>query len=266
MNSASNMHDAFASALLEPAQIPAGLCNGADGAAGRFGVHRNNMMVALVDALAVAFPVTRELVGGDFFAAMARDYVRIDPPRSPVMSAYGAGFADFIARHAAVAGVAYLSDVARLERLRSEAFHAADADTLDSRQWNALLVDPARLASTRVLLQPACRWLSTAHPVLSIWQAHQHADAQRDAMLAALDLGIGEDVLVHRPQWDVQQVALPVGGIDWLDALHTGATLGEGLQRACAISPEASPDQLFALLLQHGLVAAIEPDEDGQHA
>lgn len=262
MNSASSMHAAFASALLQPAQLPAGLCNGAVGAADRFGVHRNNMMVALVDALATTFPVTRALVGEDFFGAMARDYVRVDPPDSPIVAACGAGFADFIADHAPVAGIAYLADVVRLERLRAEAYHAADADAVDAGQWSGLLANPVRLANACVRLQPACRWLACAHPVLSIWQAHQHADVQRDAALASLDLGASEDVLVHRPQWDVQHVALPVGGIPWLEALRAGSTLGDALQRTCTQHPQASPDLLFALVLQHGLVTAITSQEN----
>jgi hypothetical protein len=265
MNAGLVMQDAFAAALLDPLQVPAGLCDRVD-AAPRFAVHRNNMMAALVEALAAAFPVTLALVGEDFFGAMARDYVRAHPPRSPVVSEYGAGFADFIASHAPAAGIAYLADVARLERLRVEAFNAADADALAHARWQALTTDQERLATMRVHLHPACRWLASAHPVLSIWQAHQHAGAQRDAALASLDLQAGEEVLVHRPQWDVQQIALPAGGIDWLDALRAGAPLGTALQHACSRHPHASPDLLLALLLQHGLVVAIQPDEDDRHA
>lgn len=265
MNAAVAMHDTFVSALLDPVRVPAGLCNRAD-AMRNFGVHRNNMMVALTDVLASVFPVTRALVGEDFFGAMAREYVRIDPPRSPIMALYGRGFPDFIEGHAPASSIDYLADVARLEHLRGEAFHAADGDELDSTQWHALLANPVQLASTRVRLQPACSWLSSASPILSIWQAHQTPDPQRDVVLAELDLCNGEDVLVHRPQWDVQQLALPAGGILWLDALHAGATLGEALQHVQANTSEASPNALFASLLQHGLVMTIQSDEDERHA
>lgn len=265
MNMGIAVQDAFVSALLDPTQLPAGLCNG-QVAASRFAVHRNNMMTALVDGLAATFPVTRALVGEACFAGMACEYVRCDPPRSPILGAYGSGFADFIAGHTSVAGIGYLADVARLERMRSEAFHAADAEPLDLAQWQALLGDPERLATTRVHLQPACRWLSSAHPVLSIWEAHQQADSRRDAVLVALDLHAGEDVLVHRPQWDVQQVSLPAGGIAWLDALHAGVSLAEALQCTGTQHPHASNDLLFALLLQHGLVTAIASDKDHRHA
>lgn len=260
MSAVTAVHGDFAAALLDPARQFIGLRQGAS-AAQRFAVHRNNMMVALVDALSSAFPVTRELVGEAFFGGMARDYVRIDPPRSPIIAAYGAGFADFIAAYPSAAGVAYLADVARLERMRGEAFHAADAEALDPSRWQAALVDCEHLATLRVRLQPACRWLASRHPVLSIWRAHQLEGAARDTALAAADLGDREDVLVHRPHWHVQQAALPAGGIACLEALRAGATLGDAMQRACTTSAAATPDQLFALLLQHGLVTAFDPGE-----
>lgn len=249
----------FAAGLLDPTHIPlvVRVAAGIDPAR-RFVVHRNNVMVALVDALASTFPVTRALVGADFFADMARDYVRIDPPRSPVIADYGEDFGSFIAMHAPAAGVPYLADMARLEHLRMQAYHAADAIALAPDAYTALLAAPQRLVHARLRLQPACRWLSSQYAVFSLWSAHQHADADRDAALAALDTNSAEDVLVIRPQWDVQLIALPAGGIAWLDALRDGVALGDALACAVEANVDARPDALFALLLQHGLATAID--------
>ncbi|HCZ13949.1 MAG: putative DNA-binding domain-containing protein [Candidatus Accumulibacter phosphatis] len=38
----------------------------------------------MIDALADSFSVTQEPVGGQFFRAMTRQFVRANPPRSPV--------------------------------------------------------------------------------------------------------------------------------------------------------------------------------------
>ena len=61
---------------------------------------------------------------------MARAYALAEPPRSPVLMDYGAGFADFIAGFAPAASLPYLPDVARIERAWREAYHAADAEPL----------------------------------------------------------------------------------------------------------------------------------------
>ena len=65
--------DAFAQALRDPAAPPPRLAalNGCDPFA-RFNVHRNNVAVSLVDALCERHPVCVQLVGAEFFRAMAR--------------------------------------------------------------------------------------------------------------------------------------------------------------------------------------------------
>lgn len=251
---------AFATALLDPAQpAPTGL-RAADGgtAQHRFDVHRNNVMTSLIDALSTTFPVTRALVGDAFFAAMAAERIRVDPPRSPILLDYGDGFAAFIDGFEPAAGVRYLADVARLEALRVQAYHAADAVPLDHGDYHALLGDPLRLAAARLRLHPACHWLSSRYATGSMWLAHQGDDVSRDAALVALDTDIGEDTLVMRPQWDVEVSALPRGGLAWLQALADGATIADALARASAAGPDASAEDLFALLLRHQLVIAIE--------
>jgi hypothetical protein len=122
------MHAAFAEALLaRDFDCPPGLrtWNGSDPGT-RFAVYRNNLVVSLVDALADTYPVVQEMVGVEFFRAMAREFVRVQPPASPVLAHYGAGFAEFIEDFPPAAGLPYLPDLARLELMRVEVYHAAD--------------------------------------------------------------------------------------------------------------------------------------------
>ena len=66
---------AFAAALLDPQRpCPEGLfsANGADPAS-RFAVYRNNVQSSLINALADSYPVVLQLVGDEFFRAMAGD-------------------------------------------------------------------------------------------------------------------------------------------------------------------------------------------------
>lgn len=246
---------AFAGALLDPARPePSGLLVGADIAPkGRFAVHRNNMVVGLVDALASAFPVTQALVGRDFFRAMARARVLADPPRSRIVADYGDGFAEFIVGFAPAVDVPYLADIALLENLRRRAYHAADADPVAAAEFAALADAPETLAATRVVLHPACSWLRSDHAVLTIWNAHQTIDDPGRADLAAIDPARSETVLVTRPQLEVHVAALPDGGIEFLDALREGLALGAAMDRACGARILAQPQPLLAMLVGHGL-------------
>lgn len=143
----------------------------------RMDVYRNNVAHGLATALAARFPVIRRLVGAEFFGALAKVYIAADPPRSPVLAEWGAGFAGFVARFPPLAAYPYMGAVARVEFARGRAFHAADAAPLD----------PARLAGAdadtlRLGLHPAVTVLRMDHPGASIWARNQPGAA-----------GIGQD-------------------------------------------------------------------------
>ena len=262
MNAAVS-HRLLADALLDPRrEIPVGLRvpAGADPRR-RFAIHRNNTMVALVDALADAFPVTQALVGEDFFAAMARERVRIDPPCSPIIADYGDGFAEFIAGFEPAAGVPYLADIARLERLRVRAFHAADAKSVSMASYQSLIALPDRLAATRLALHPACGWLRSDYAVSSIWNAHHGIDDMRDAALDGIAINAPETVLVTRPQWDVRVTAIPESVAASLDALRDGCTLGGAIAPADRIDDNQLAsrfESLLLLIVQHSLAVALD--------
>jgi hypothetical protein len=254
-----SLQPAFAAALLDPrAPTPPGLraWNGSDPSP-RFDVHRNNATTSLVRALADGFPVVRALVGDDFFHAMAREYVRAEPPRSPVLLEYGAGFAGFIAAFAPAASLPYLADVARLERARLEAFHAADAQPMDAAAFTPWLQAPEALMQRRAVLHPSLRLLPGSRCVLAAWHAHQ-PDGAAD-LSDALDAAAGEgrqDLLVLRPRMEVQAWALPPGAVEALVALHAGDTVGGALS-AAAGEPGFELAAVVAALVQHGALVAL---------
>jgi len=243
-------HADFAAVLLAPTfQCPPGLktWNGSDPAK-RFGVYRNNVVVGLVDALADTYPVVQALVGEDFFRAMAAEFVRQSPPRSPVLAWYGAGFADFVAGFEPVAGLAYLGDVARLEWLRVEAWHAADAAALPLTQLTTLLADTQALPDTRFVLHPALRVMSSAHPVVSLWAAHQ-ADAP-EAMLNEIDMGSGEAALLLRPALDVEIMRIEPGAAAFIGRLLAGENFG------AAVAEDFDLPATLGLLIRSGAIVA----------
>lgn len=257
----------FANALLVPGMdAPAGLrCGARVGHPGqqgpRFAVHRNNVVASLIDALAETFPVCQALVGEDFFRAMARERVLADPPRSPVLTGYAQGFADFVAGFAPAASVPYLADVARIEALRVRAYHSADASPVPEARYHALVAAPDALAVARVSLHPASHWLRSDYAVHSIWLAHQGLEDRSAADLDGIDVDCAQDVLVARPAFDVVVAALPGGAIEFLDALRRGQSVASAFTAAQAAIDEIDEidrGALFSLLIQHGLAVVID--------
>lgn len=245
----------FAAALLDPdIAPPPGLSswNGSDPAQ-RFGVYRNNVVVALVDALADTFDVTRQLVGDEFFRAMAACHARAHPPSSPVLAYYGADFPAFVEAFAPARSVPYLADVARLEYARVVAFHAADVPSRARASRFAALTDPARVAKCRLCTAPALQPVMSPYPIVSIWAAHQG-----DGSLEAVPAGRGEAALVWREQFEV--VVLPVAPATarFVVVLMAGATIGEALESVPADQGVDAVDILGAMIRRGMLMDVVE--------
>ena len=75
----------------------------------RRAIHSNNVRSGLIEALAIRYPVVQQLVGDDFFAAMASAFALDNPPSSPSFIFYGADFPDFVAGFAPAASLPWLT-------------------------------------------------------------------------------------------------------------------------------------------------------------
>ncbi len=253
----------FAAAVLDAqAEIPPGLV-GPDGApsARRFAVYRNNVLAGLSESLKLTFPAVCRIVGDAFFLAMARAYVSADPPRSPMLLAYGAGFPVFVERFPPAAGLPYLADIARIENAWKEAFHAAEAAPLPPAALAALPQD--RLADVRFRVHPSLRVASSRYPALTIWRMNVEGGEPGPVDLAAG----GEDSLIVRPLANVQVRLVPPGGVAFVRRLAEGAPLGEAANAALAVAEDFDLSANLAGLISagafsgYGLDAASEAAE-----
>lgn len=254
----------FAAALLDPnSPCPAGLktWNGSDPAS-RFAVYRNNLISSLVEALVATYPVVHELVGDEFFRAMARVYVRSSPPRSPVLARYGEDFAAFIAGFEPAAGLPYLADVARLEALRVRAYHAADTPALAVQEIAAALATPERLNDLVVQLQPALGVLSSPYAVVSLWAAHQG-----ELAIETVDPLQPEHALVVRNALEVELMSVPAAGALFIHCLQQGVPLGNAAAQAQGADPAFDLSAHLALLIRTGAITRLQqplPATQGQ--
>lgn len=248
----------WAQALLEPSfPTPSDLVthNGSDPTR-RLGVYRNNVLVSLVDALASTFPVTQQLVGEEFFRAMAQRFVRQQPPRSPVLVRYGGAMPDFIAQFVPAASVPYLGDVTRLEWLRLQALHAADALPVDTDAFAHCLADPEALARTRWQLAPSLQLFSAPFAAVSIWAAHQEGSG---LALENVDVEQAGSAWIFRSDLDVMVLQTTPGEHALAQALQGGAPLGDAVAQAQNLQADLDVSQALAQLLRHGLVVGLEP-------
>ena len=233
----------FRQALLDPDAVrPDGLSDGRGQPAGRrFDVYRNNVAVSLTEALEVGFPVIRKLVGQGNFKLLASAYLRLHPPRSPLMMHFGADMPSFLAEFEPTRQTGYLPDVARLELAIRQSYHAADAEPISPAELEAM--SPEALTGASVRLAPSLRLVRSPWPIFSIWRFNVEEGAQSPKMAA-------EDVFVSRPDLDPVPRSLPSGGAEFITALLTGATFGDAMDKASEASRDFDLSAVLTLLVE----------------
>lgn len=207
-------------------------------------IYRNTIFAKLSDALSELYPVVKLLVGDGFFAYAAHEFVRVHPPRTPVMAEYGEAFPAFLAEFPPAADLPYLADVARLELARHEALNAADRSPLPPDAFKA--VPPESLADIVLSLHPSLRFVDSPYPVDAIWNAH------RDG--SALDEGVvlpkrPARLLVARPEGAVAMLAVEPAAYGFARALDRGLTLGTAYAETGA---QWDPQSFLAELIGFG--------------
>jgi hypothetical protein len=209
----------------------------------RFAVYRNNVLYSLTRALRTRFSTIEQLVGAEFFAAMARVFIENNPPKTPILHDYGAGFPGFLRRFPPVRHLPYLPDVARIERLRGLAYHAADATGLTPEG----LAEAAR-RNAALALHPSAHVLRVPTPAVTIWRAH-HGGPQGPVTQRP------EQALIARDSdMAVMVVPLDPAQTSFCETLHQGNPLLAAIAQARLVDPAFDPAPILALLLGSGLL------------
>lgn len=206
----------------------------------RFGVYRNNVASALINALRVRFPVTATLLGAGEFAQQAGDYALANLPDSPVLINYGADFAENCEPQ--------LRDVARLENLWWNAYHAAEADSLAAGALAQM--SPETLAETRFSFHPSFGLMSSAFNTGTVWQS------ARDGVTAAFEAS-PQHLLVARPDADVEVKILPPSSHDFIAALAAKKTLAEAYEHCTGFHPDFDLGHELAAVLGHRIIIGV---------
>jgi len=210
-------------------------------ASGAMAVYRNTVIQGAVEALRSNYPVVVQILGVEMFEAVAFDFVSTCPADTPVLALYGREFADWLGHQRWIGELPYLSDVARVERLRIECLFAADREPNPSRY------------SAGLKLHPAVRftWLST--PAMSIWLAHQ----QPIASDIAPDW-VPEGALFTRPDaFTLMPTLIDRAAHRVLAGLRLGESIGDSMSAAAELYPATDLQAVLQSLITVGAFAPI---------
>lgn len=237
---------------MKPGAIAAAL-RGGETAAGeprRLAIYRNNVSSALSSALAVRYPVTRQIIGARRFAAIAATFADRQRPRDPVLIAYGESFPNHIRDSPLAAGVPYLADVAALESAWWRAYHAADGEPLRREAFAAIA--PHELDALVVTFLPAMGIVASRWPILAIWSTERRGDDGHQ-----VNMSVAESVLVARPALEVSLSNIDESTAGFLLALLEGRSLGDATAGVEAKFSGFDLTAALTLLIASGIVASI---------
>jgi hypothetical protein len=198
----------------------------------RLHIHRNTMLTALANALALTYPAVGALVGAEFFAQVARLFIQAEPPRAALLSLYGDAFPDFLARHEPVRVLPYLPDVARLEW----AVECAARGPIDGGGPPCADID---LGGTRLTFVPSLTLLRTVYPAQPIWRAVREQDG--DA-LSRIDTAPAPAVLaIWREADGAAVISVGAGSAAFIEDLLASGTAESAINAAAAADPNGDP-------------------------
>ena len=231
----------FRAALLDAKlPVPEGLLDAHDAPAGtRFSVYRNNVVVSLIEALRVAFPLLRKLLGDATFDRLAGFFLRAHPPQTPLLMHYGTAMPAFLESFQPLRHIGYLADCAALDLGLRKSYHAADAVPLEP----TLLTSPESASATVFALAPSSLILRSVWPLHDIWRFNTERDAPKPRAIA-------QDVLITRPAFDPAPLLLPPGAANWLELLDSGMSLEAAAERATETTPDFDLARTLTLVLQ----------------
>lgn len=226
----------------------------------RLAIYRHHVGTTLTAALQATFPVVCRLVDERFFAFAADRYIAVDPPSTPCLFEYGAGFPAFLAGFGPCASLPYLPDVARLEWALERAWHAPDAEPLPMTALAGAAPDVA--GGLGLALDPSVTYLDSPFAIDRIWRANRPGVTEPELV----DAGAGPARLeVRRHGDDAVFRSLDPGVFAFRRDLAGGRDLGHAALSAIAADPDFDlAAALSALFAEELAVAIVTPSQPGE--
>lgn len=254
----SESHDfesyaSLASAILAPEPVSSldGYSGDTRRVAAGIAVYRNNVRAAFSRALGDEFPVVQKLVGEDFFKYLAHEYFCTEPPSSPLVSRYGDRLPQFLGTFEPAAHLPWLADVARLEALWLAAYHAGEAAALTPEEILARLGND--IGAARFRFHPSAQLFSSSWPAATVWH---HNRAHENPPPLKLEAG-GENVLLVRPEREVDVIAISEGTFHVLGMLREGMCVSAALEAGLEADQDLQPTECLQTLLSSAVIIGV---------
>jgi hypothetical protein len=220
----------------------------------QFIAYRQCTLRALADVLREVYPTAEAVMGKDAFKAASDDYFLQKPPHAVDPILIAEDFAPFLEELAGTLPkerkLPHLPDVATLDFGCFKARQAIEASAMNTRIFTDL--SPEQLAARRIQLHPACFWMSSPYAIYDIWRQHHSTFGTKP-----LTVDLPQEVVIIRPQLQVEVQRVDVGLVKVLDAIDSGETLNEALIEGSRADSGFNAVAAIQFLIQNDLIISL---------
>lgn len=193
-------------------------------------VYQNNIQQVLKNALSATYPLIVKLVGQDFFAQLAAQYIQAYPSRSANIHEYGEYLSYFLKAHDISTQLDYLPEVASFEWTCHSLTFAAEHEPFNFEILAR--VAPEKYDDLHFKLHPASALMLCHYPLFDIIDLclhkieHIHKFEKKALYLCIL-----------RREHKISLIKLKLADYLFLSALNEGETLQQALAITTATDP-----------------------------
>ncbi|MES2216932.1 MAG: DNA-binding domain-containing protein [Pseudomonadota bacterium] len=216
-------------------------------------LYRNSIIARFQKALKATYPVCQQLVGDDFFLAMAREFIEVTVSRSPDLNDYGKDFPDFINTFPPTQSLPYLADTTRLEWAWHQITGAPDQTSFDYKGLAACYeAHGERIIFT---LPQRSTLLASLYPVHQIWESNQKNYQGDNTITLAADQQYY--FLIWRDQSELRIDHLNEREWYILNLVTRLIPLAEVCEQASSVFPEVDVAALLSNWVKSGWIAGF---------
>lgn len=219
----------------------------------RMRVYAGGYLARMQEALAEVFESVHQVLGEGVFIEMAEAYAKQCPSHDYNLSFAGRHLPLFLKTWPRTEVLPFLPDLARLEWLICQAFHAYEQPAIDPQKFSA--ISPDSWEKIKLLFQPSVGLVASPWPIISIWQARKQPKESINIPLK----DHAQQALIYRHQ--VQVMCEPVDPLPF--QILAGLSQGDTLGVACARLDEQANENLpiaewFSYWMRLGLIASFQ--------
>ena len=250
----ARIRSGFGPAAPADSAAPVMIRGGASGAERVADVYGGGYLTRTREALAEVYEAVHMVLGPRRFAALAAAYTEQHPSHEYNLSFFGRQLEDWLEASAWHRALPFLPDLARLEWLVCQAFHAFDDPPAEASRFASLPVEAWERA--RFQFQPSMGLIASAWPIRDIWVARSQPRDTIDIALASRP----HHLMVHRRGTEVVCEVVEPEAFTLLQHLADG----QPLAAACAaLASAVEPSSLtgwFSHWTAQGLIRAVVPE------